>query len=473
MSKNDFKSGVLFSAFGKYSNFFINMLINAFLSRILTPEDYGIVTIVQIFLIFFDMLADMGFGPAVIQNRTLDDDDISVIFKFSIIISLGLGLFFALLGQPVNIFYGEDVFVPVFIIMGFEVFFYGLLIVPRAILLKKKDFKTVNLVEVAANVIYGIVAIILAILNYNYYSIIIGRVVKILCMYGFYYTRTKINYKTKLRKEPIIKIWAFARNQFLFNFINYFSRNLDNILIGRYMGSTSLAYYNKSYQTSVYPNQLLTGILSPVIQPIMSDYQDRKHIIKDVYLKVVRLLGDIGIPLSIFCYFAARDIILFIYGNQWVESIAVFQILSISIWSQMIASSTGAFYQSANRTDLLLFSGLQSTILNVAAIIYGVYLGTIESVAIMVVISFTVNFFINNYLLMYKIFDSGYKEVVSALSKPIVLGSIQIAIFIFLPQLTDNHFINLMIKGPLFVIGLLIGLVLTGQLKEIVSMVKN
>ncbi|MFJ1626547.1 lipopolysaccharide biosynthesis protein [Marinilactibacillus psychrotolerans] len=473
MAKSEFKTGIIFSAFGKYSNFVINLLINSVLSRILTPEDYGIITIVQIFLVFFDMLADMGFGPAVIQNRTLDDDDIGSIFKFSILISIALGVIFGLLGQPVNIFYDQDVFVPIFIILGFEIFFYGLMIIPRALLLKKKDFKSVNVLEVVSNIIYGVVAITLALLGFSYYSIILARVVKIFCMFSFYFTHNNINFKAKLRKEPVLKIWAFARNQFLFNFINYFSRNLDNILIGRYMGAVPLAYYGKSYQTSIYPNTLLAGILSPVIQPIMSEYQDDKEVMKNVYLRVVRLLGNLSIPLSVFCFFAGNDIILFLFGEQWVGSIPVFKILAISIWLQMIASSTGAFYQSANRTDLLLFSGIQSTVLNVAAIIFGVYIGTIESVATMVVISFSFNFIVNNYLLMYKTFDSGYQEVLVALSKPAILGAIQLGIFLLLPSITNNPFINLVVKGSLFVIGLLVGLLITKQLKELVNLVKN
>lgn len=473
MAKSEFKTGIIFSAFGKYSNFVINLLINSVLSRILTPEDYGIITIVQIFLVFFDMLADMGFGPAVIQNRTLDDDDIGSIFKFSILISIALGVIFGLLGQPVNIFYNQDVFVPIFIILGFEIFFYGLMIIPRALLLKKKDFKSVNVLEVVSNIIYGVVAIILALMEFSYYSIILARVVKIFCMFSFYFTHNNINFKAKLRKEPILKIWAFARNQFLFNFINYFSRNLDNILIGRYMGAVPLAYYGKSYQTSIYPNTLLAGILSPVIQPIMSEYQDDKEVMKNVYLRVVRLLGNISIPLSVFCFFAGNDIILFLFGDQWVDSIPVFKILAISIWLQMIASSTGAFYQSANRTDLLLFSGIQSTVLNVAAIIFGVYIGSIESVATMVVISFSFNFIVNNYLLMYKTFESGYQEVLVALSKPAILGVIQLGIFLLLPSITNNPFINLVIKGSLFVIGLLVGLLTTKQLKELVNLVRN
>lgn len=270
-----------------------------------------------------------------------------------------------------------------------------------------------------------------------------------------------------------MEVWEFARNQFIFNTVNYFSRNLDNMLIGRYLGASELGYYDKGYQTTIYPNQLLTGVLNPVIQPIMSEYETDKEVIRKVYLRVVRLLGDISLPLSVFCFFAAEDIIYFLYGDQWGSSIMTLQILSVSIWAQMIASSTGAFYQSANRTDLLLISGIQSSIFNISFIIYGVYIGTINPVATMVLISFTVNFFINNYLLVKKALLGKYSEVFKALMKPMILGSIQLLIFIFLPELNFSPFINLIIQGLTFIFGLIVGSIVTGQFKEIKNMIFN
>src|SRR5690606_27074195 len=122
--------------------------------------------------------------------------------------------------------------------------------------------------------------------------------------------------------------------------------------------------------------------VTPVIQPIMSDYEDRIDVIEKVYLRITRILANIGVPLSVFCFFAAEEIILFIFGNQWGDSVLTFRILSVSIWLQMIASTSGAFYQSANRTDLLLFSGIQSMLLNAVVIVIGVSLGRIEDVAV-------------------------------------------------------------------------------------------
>lgn len=471
MSKNEFKSGIMYSAAGKYGKLFIRTGVNAVLARLLTPADYGIVAVVQIFLVFFDMLADMGFGPAVIQNKSLDEKDISVIFRFSLYVAVILGLVFSVMGHPVNLFYESNVYVPIFMVLGLNVFFHGLMVVPRAILLKEKDFKKVNVVEIIAGVINGIVSIILALFGFSYYSIIIGQIVQIFITFIMYYNYTRIKLDQKIRKEPILKIWNFSRNQFVFNFINYFSRNLDNILIGRYMNSAQLAYYNKSYQISLYPNQLLSGIITPVIQPIMSEYQNNLAVIKNTYLRTVRLLGNIGVPLSVFCFFAADNIIYVLFGNQWGPSIPVFQILALSIWEQMIASSTGAFYQSSNRTDLLLISGLQSMIFNVLGIIYGVYLGTIESVAIMIVITFIINFVFNNYLLLYKIFDSTFIELMKSFVKPLIAGLLQVVVFIILPEFTFNVFINLVIQGVIFVVVLIIGIVLTGQFKEIKNVI--
>ena len=135
---------MFFSAMGRYSNVVIQLGVNAVLSRILTPADYTIVSIAQVFIEFFNLLADMGFGPAIIQNKSLTDEDVRVIFRFSIGLATALGFIFMLLGYPVSLFYEDSVYIPIFLIFGVSVFFFSLLVVPRAMIQKRKDFKTVN-----------------------------------------------------------------------------------------------------------------------------------------------------------------------------------------------------------------------------------------------------------------------------------------------------------------------------------------
>lgn len=464
---NEFKKGIFYSALGKYSNVVIQLIVNAILSRILTPEDYGVVAIVNVFLIFFQMLADFGIGPAIIQNKTLKEKDISSIFAFSIYLALFLGIGFMALGIPISNFYSNEVYKPISIILGFCVMFYALLIVPQSILLREKKFFNVNMVTIISNVASGIVSIILAFAGFSYYALIFGNIVKAMVMFIIFFIQSKMKWNFKVTIEPLKKIYSFSKNQFAFNFINYFSRNLDKMLIGRFMNESALAYYDKAYQVSLYPNQTLTNVITPVIQPIMSEYETDRKRIKDVYLRITLVLATLGIPLSVFFFFASQETILFLFGDQWLGSVLTFQILAVSIWIQMISSSTGAIFQSANRTDLLLLSGILSAALNIASIFVGIYLGNIEYVAAMIVFSFSINFLMNNYLLMYRLFESNYLEFFKILVKPMIMGAMQIIVFLLLPELSFSVFFNLMIKGIVFVLVFVLGIIATGQIKMV------
>ena len=107
----NFKKGILYTALGKYSNVVIQFLVTAVLSRILTPEEYGVVAVVNVFLIFFQMLADSGIGPAIIQNKKLNQDDLRSIFALTIYTGFILSAIFCLLGYPMSLVYGDFIYI--------------------------------------------------------------------------------------------------------------------------------------------------------------------------------------------------------------------------------------------------------------------------------------------------------------------------------------------------------------------------
>ncbi|PRY82711.1 lipopolysaccharide biosynthesis protein [Alkalibacterium olivapovliticus] len=468
-----FKRGIIYSAMGKYSIVLVQLLVTAVISRILTPAEYGIVSAVNIFLVFFQLLADFGIGPAIIQNKQLTRKEVDSIFSFSLYIAVGLSILFVFLGYPMSLFYGNEVFIRISMILAIAVFFYGILVVPQSLLLKEQNFKLVNLTTIAGAIVSGIVSIILAFLGFSYYAIIIGNTAKAFTMFMVFYLKTDTRIKLKFSWAPLRKIYAFSRNQFLFNFINYFSRNLDNLLIGRYLSSSALAYYDQAYRMSLYPNQVLTSVVTSVIHPILSDYVDEKERIKRVYLRMSNLLATLGMPLSVFLFFTAEEIILFIFGLQWDGSILTFQILALSVWIQMIVSSTGGIFQSGNRTDLLLLSGILSTIFNVSGIVSGILMGQIEFVALFLVIAFALNFLQVNYLLMIKMFNDSLLPFFKVLIKPLILALIQVGAFLLLPDLPFNLFINLVIKGLVFVVMWIGGLLITGEFKRLLNEVRT
>ncbi|WP_195854013.1 lipopolysaccharide biosynthesis protein [Aerococcus urinae] len=470
---NQLKEGIIFNAIGKYSNVIIQLLLQVILARLITPAEFGIVAIVNVFLVFFQLLADFGIGPAIIQRKDIDQHETNQIYSFSIYFSLFLAIIFAVLAQPISQFYNKPELVQAVPVMAIALLLNSLCMVPQNLLLKEKRFKRVNFTQVMGSLFNGIFSVTFAYLGFSFYSIIFGNIARALVQLVIYLFSTKLKFTFKVSLEPLKKIFPFAKNQMLFNIINYFSRNLDSILIGRYMPADQLGYYDKSYQLTLYPNTIFTGVITSAIQPIFSDFQNNLTQIKNGYLNISKVLANFAIPLTIFLFFSAKDIIYFLYGDQWGESVLAFQILSISVWIQMLQSTTGAFFQSANRTDLLLLSGILSTALNIIAIVIGVYQGSIYWVAAMVVISFSLNFFQTNYLMLNRAFDSSIGEFFTVLIKPLFVGLVTLIAFILLPNLTFNSFINLCIKGIIFLVTMLLGLIITNQLKDLWKMIKS
>nr|WP_321453625.1 lipopolysaccharide biosynthesis protein [uncultured Carboxylicivirga sp.] len=443
---NELKSGIVITAISKYAGVFVTIIIGAILARLLSPEEFGTVAVVTVFISFFNIIADIGIGPAIIQNKDLTKYDIRILYGFSFILALVLALTFSLFSKFLVFFYDDSVYFDIGNLLAVAIFFSSCNIIPLSTLRKSKRFKLIGIFTVVSSIISGSVAIVLAYNSFSYYAIVIQAIVNSMLLFTFCSYKAKILPVFSLKIKPLLKIAKFSSYQFLFNFINYFSRNLDNILIGKYMGQSQLGYYEKSYKLMMMPIQNLTHVITPVLHPILSDYQKDNDYIYNVYLKVVRVLSLIGFPLSIFLFFGAKEIILFMFGNQWVDSIPVFKVLALSVGIQMLLSSTGAIFQSINRTDLLFLSGGISAILMVSAIVFGIFIGgNIVDVGYALLIAFIINFFQGYYFLIHYGLRKSLRKFLSNISNIIIplllLLSVYILFNFFLKELEKKFYV--------------------------------
>ncbi|MDT2882285.1 lipopolysaccharide biosynthesis protein [Lactococcus lactis] len=470
----NFKKGMLFTSIGTYSNFLVQLIVNMILSRILTPKDYGVVAIMQVFIVFFNLMIESGMGPAIIQNKNLIKTDYKNLFSFSAIFSIILAISFGFFGNILALIYNNDVYKILTWIEAISILFNGLNIVPTAILNKRMQFKAVNFSLVFSNIFSAIIGITTAFLGFGVYALIYSAITSSLINFLLNRFFTQLTFSKKIKKDSIIEIWNFSKNQFGFNFINYFSRNSDNILIGKFMGATPLANYNKAYQLLMLPNQLFLGVINPVLQPVLSDYQDDVEYIKNFYYKVVHLLGLIGIPLSIFLSMSSKQIILFMFGNQWGEAVLPFSILALTVWCQLTVSTTGAIFQARNQANVLFFTGFISALILVTSIIIGIISKTIFGVAISLSIGFFIAFFWNFSQLIIGSLHSSFLEFLSIFRSAVVLGGLTF-IALYLESFFDpnNYFISLAIRSIIFLSVMICYIILTDEKNQIKILLKK
>ncbi len=478
--KRELKNGIFFTAIGKYVSYISNFIVQIFLSRILTPSDWGVAAAVLVIVPFFLLLSESGAGPAIIQNDFLSDFDLSSIFKILAAISFFASIIFGLCGWPISRFYNNKAFISLMWAFAPTLLFSILQVVPMAILNKKEEFKQVNLTNAIAFIVGGIIGVIAGFAGARYFALAFTNAIPALVNFLLMYRLSGFHMKKGFSLNSFKKILSFSVYQLSFQIVNYFPRNLDNLLAEKFLGKAPTGQYNKSYQLLTYPSQLFTAIVTPVLQPVLARRFGDVKIVKKAYLTVMRILFILGIPLSAYLSLNAKQIILVIFGNQWGPAVLPFQMLALTIWVQLVIATTGPIFQARNLTKLLFNLGLITAIITVGFIILGVSLGSIVYLAVGVTIGYLINFFITYFYLMRKALKGTLFELLKEMRKPIVstvlptiLDLIFLQYFSYSSSIFWKNFFILVLSSLIFLICWLISAYLDKDFKFLINLFKR
>lgn len=463
--KNSTKKQTIFVFLSKYISVVVTLIINFVLARILSPEEFGTVAVISVFTTFFNIVADIGIGSAVIQSKELSQKDINILFTITLYFSILLTVFFVIFSSFIARFYDNSVYISIGAVLSLSLFFNTLNTIPNAVLMRDEKFFSMGIRTIICNLISGVSAIYFALHGAGYYSLAIQSVCSSGTIFAWNFYNVKLKLLRKIDFSCIKKIKDFSIYWFGFNLLNYFSRNLDNLLTGKILGEKALGYYDKAYKLMLYPVQNLTYVLNPILHPVLAKYQDDLEKIYINYIKVLKILSLIGIFISAFCLFNGREIILVMFGKQWENAVGAFRILSISIWFQITNSSTGAIYASINKTKLLLKSGMTYIPIQIFLFIIAISKKSIEIVAIAATVGLILKFFIDYIMLIKKGFQySAIKFFMNFKTEPLLFVICYSSMILGRIAGFENNIViliyNLILSGVAFAIGLL----LTGQI---------
>ncbi|MBD5406258.1 MAG: lipopolysaccharide biosynthesis protein [Treponema sp.] len=442
------KQASLITAGSKYLNIFLGILFSAVLSRILTPNDYGIAAIVTIFSAFFSVLSNCGLGIAVIQNKDFTQNDIDSMFSFSCWFGLGLMATFIALAYPISLFYKNTVYIPICVILSSSIFFNTINAVPDGILRREKKFFLIGIrLIVVSALTYGI-TIALALLNFKYYALVIQSVISSLLIFLWNLKNVTVHFQLKINWSVLKKIRGYSGYNFLFNFVNYFARNLDKLLIGKALGNEELAQYNKAYHFMLYPVQNLTNIITPVLHPILSDYQNDRPYIYKQYMKIVKLLSLLGVFITAVCFCCSEEIILLLYGSQWHSAVQCFTYMSFGIWAQMITGTSGALFNALGDTKRCFISCCISTVVTIASICIGLSFHSIEILSLTITVSYNFSFVISMFMLIHISMGTSFLQFLKTLVPDIFILIVLFCISVVCNRLlqTENLFLSSCVK---------------------------
>lgn len=427
--KQQMLSGVFYTAVAKYSGIIISLIITAVLARMLSPDDFGVVAVASVIINFFNIFTNIGFSTAIVQNKELTQNDLNNIYSFTLWLGVILGVIFFLSSWIIANYYQDNQLIIICQLLSVSLFFSAAAIVPNSLFYRDKDFKFIAYRSFFIQMITGLLSLIAALMGAGLYTLTIQPIVSSLLLYMVSLKKYPQKFRFTFGVESVKKIWSYSMYQFLFNLVNYFTRNLDKLLIGKYMGMSPLGYYEKSYRLMMLPLQNITFVITPVMHPILSDYQNDKKKLSNAHERIVRLLAFIGFPLSILLYFCADELIFCFFGNQWGTSIPIFKILALTVGIQFILSSSGAFYQAGNDTHSMFECGIFSSITSAVGILMGIfYFSSLKATAWCILVAFGINFLQCYWKLYHTTLQRNvlyfYRQLISPLKLSVIIGII-------------------------------------------------
>lgn len=402
------KSAILRSVNGKYLVYLVQLISLILLSRLFSPELFGIVASMQVVMLFFQLIANSAVAPAIVYQEFLSEKDRDGIFSVSIIVSLLLSI---------TVFFLSDIFFQFIDIehdnsfkylLSFAVVFTCISMMPSATLQKDTQFSQMAKSEIIAEIIAVISCLIMLQLNFLVHALFIKFTtvpfVRFFC-YMFFSQYSSIGRpRFGSHLTAIYPLLSFIKYQMMFNVVNFFSRNLDTILITKFFGPTAIGFYDKSYQLMRYPLQLFTFAINPALQPILTNYKNDPYIVKNEYYSVTLKLAYCGIFVSFVFYYCSSDILAILFGKQWLPGSQILSILAVSIPLQMVLSSTGGVFQAFGQAQKQFHCGLFSSFTNITAILWGIFAGDVNLLCIALVFTMLVNFLQCFYVLNRYVF---------------------------------------------------------------------
>jgi len=357
--------------------FAITIAATSVMARMLTPQDYGLVGMVAFFTVFVSMYKDLGLSAATIQRSEISSEQISTLFWINLLLSFGLALFTAAISPLVAWFYGEPQLTWITVVTAGGFMISGLAVQHEALLRRQMRYFALSLISLVSMAMGYVVGIFLAWQGFSYWALVASQLAVAATSTLLIFSFCRWVPGLPKRNTGVRSMIRFGGNLTGFTTINYFSRNLDNLLIGRFWGAQQLGLYTRAYQLMALPIDQINEPVSSVAVPALSRLTDSPESYRKAYLRMLEKIALLTMPGVVLMIVTSDWIIQIVLGSQWHGATRIFVLLGVTALFQPIANTTGWLLISQGRTNQMLQWGLISGPIIMGSIVFGLQWGAV------------------------------------------------------------------------------------------------
>jgi O-antigen/teichoic acid export membrane protein len=354
------------------------------LARLLKPGDFGLVAMAMVLFRFALMFRDIGLSEATVWAEKTNQELVSSLFWISVAAGAGLTFLLGIASPLIARFYGEPRLVPITLCILPTLLFSSMCMQHQALLKRQMRFGRLASAQVAANGTAVIVAILCALGGMGFWALVVRQLWSSLFLLVSLWVFCPWRPGRPSRALGLMKMVGFGGYLSLERILQFFMRNGDNILIGKYVGGSGLGFYDKAYSLLLFPMRQINVPLSSVVVPILSRLQTEEQRFRAYYRKALGLTAMVTVPFAIFAAVAAYDIIYSVLGPKWDPSARVFLFLAPAALCSTVNVASGWVYIALGHVDRQLKFKFFASFATLIAMFIGVRSNGIEGMAVAV-----------------------------------------------------------------------------------------
>jgi PST family polysaccharide transporter len=357
----------------------------AVLARMLSPAEFGVFGKTVAMIGFITVLRSGGLSLATVQSAEINHAQVSTLFWLNLALGLAAAVLLAALGPLMAWFYRDPRVLWLVVAMAGSIVTDSLAIQHTALMQRQMRFATIGTVTVAARIAGFLVAFASAWLGAGYWSLVIqyyGTSVTMLVLMVWNCRWLPGLPRRGVGVRPMV---ALGANQSGFNILNFANRNMDNILIGRFVSDVALGFYTQAYRLLLLPVGQINAPISAVVLPGLCRLQDQPERFARFYYRAIGAITFLGMPVVCFLLADAQQVVEIALGHRWLPVVPMFEALGVAAFFGTFNVAGGWVYSALGQTSRQLRQQLVVTPLTVLGFLVGLPWG-----ALGVAVSFSV-----------------------------------------------------------------------------------
>ena len=368
-------SGLKWTAVSQASRLLSQLIGVLVLAHLLPPTDFGLLAMAATVTGFVSLFLDLGAGAAIVQKNDPSHQLLDSVFWLNAAFGVGLAVLIAAVTPAIAFGLAEPRLKGVLwlLVLAFPISSLG--VVHQALLEKISNFRQLAILESSASFTGLAGAAGAALAGWGVYSLVLQTLLTTFLTTCGLWLASQWRPKCRWDFREIRSLAGFSGNLVGFNIFNYFVRNADNLLIGRYLGASDLGYYTMAYKLMLWPLQNISRVVGRAMFPVFSRVQSEQNRLAEAYVRTTAAIALICAPLM-FGFFVLREqFVLVALGEKWRPVAAVLAWLVPVGLLQSIGTTVGTLYLATGRTDVMFKWGVLSGIFVIPSFVIGLKWG--------------------------------------------------------------------------------------------------